>query len=296
MHFLKNFIAGLFTLIFGILVVITVCVFDVSRFAEKDNIVNKVQDTDILTEVKKVRNSGSVEGNSGITQAIDEMYSLASQFSVSEKVVDKIIDSNLTKEIIGEAVGNVTDYMVNGKEAKVLSEEDTYNLISDNLDKVLEENNLSIDDGQKEKFLREVEKQLPDIVQIIQISDDSLAADSLLSKIQTIFSDNTKILLCVCLTISGFIVIIFKRKGFEWCANMGVALLIAGLVIMGISIAMPGIVVDMMKTTDLSMFASSLIDELAHLILCSGVATIVLAIVLFIFYKFMEKKEDKIRS
>lgn len=299
MHFLKSFVAGLFTLVFGVLVVATICVFSISAFATKDNIVDKMQDTDILTEVKKIRNSGTTEGASGVTQVIDEMYSLASQFSVSEEVVDQIIDSNLTKEIIGEAVGNLTDYMVNGKDTKVLSEEEAYNLISDNLDEVLEENDLSIDEGQKEKFLREVEKQLPDVIEVIPTSEDLLGSSygSNIERIQTIFSDNTKILLCASLVISGVIVIVLKRKEFEWCANLGVALLIAGLVTIGISFVMPGMVIDMMGTTDLSMFASSLTDALAEPILYSGVGVLVLAIVLFIFYKIMEKRRDnKIKS
>ncbi len=295
MHFLKSFVAGLFTLVFGVLVVATICVFSISAFATKDNIVDKMQDTDILTEVKKIRNSGSTEGASGVTQVIDEMYSLASQFSVSEEVVDQIIDSDLTKEIIGEAVGNLTDYMVNGKDTKVLSEEDAYNLISDNLDEVLKENDLSIDEGQKEKFLREVEKQLPDIIEVVPTSEDLLGSSygSDIERIQIIFSDNTKILLCASLVISGAIVIILKRKEFEWCANLGVALLIAGLVTIGISFVMPGMVIDMMRTTDLSMFVSSLTDALAQPILYSGVGVLVLAIILFIFYKIMENKKIK---
>ena len=295
MHFLKSFVAGLFTLVFGVLVVATICVFSISTFATKDNIVDKMQDTDILTEVKKIRNSGSTEGASGVTQVIDEMYSLASQFSVSEEVVDQIIDSDLTKEIIGEAVGNLTDYMVNGKDTKVLSEEDAYNLISDNLDEVLKENDLSIDEGQKEKFLREVEKQLPDIIEVVPTSEDLLGSSygSDIDKIQTIFSDNTKILLCASLVISGAIVIILKRKEFEWCANLGVALLIAGLMTIGISFVMPGMVIDMMRTTDLSMFVSSLTDALAQPILYGGVGILVLAIILFIFYKIMENKKIK---
>lgn len=299
MHFLKSFVAGLFTLVFGVLVVATICVFSISAFATKDNIVDKMQDTDILTEVKKIRNSGSTEGASGVTQVIDEMYSLASQFSVSEEVVDQIIDSDLTKEIIGEAVGNLTDYMVNDKDTKALTEEDAYNLISDNLDDVLAENDLSIDEGQKEKFLREVEKQLPDIIEVIPTSEDLLGSSygSDIERIQIIFSDNTKILLCVSLVISGAIVIILKRKEFEWCANLGVALLIAGLMTIGISFVMPGMVIDMMRTTDLSMFVSSLTDALAQPILYSGVGVLVLAIILFIFYKIMEKRRDnKIKS
>ena len=46
-----------------------------------------------------------------------------------------------------------------------------YNLINDNLDEILESSNVSIDEGQKEKFLREVKKQLPDIVEVIPTSE-----------------------------------------------------------------------------------------------------------------------------
>ena len=299
MHFLKSFVAGLFTLVFGVLVVATICVFSISAFATKDNIVDKMQDTDILTEVKKIRNSGSTEGASGVTQVIDEMYSLASQFSVSEEVVDSIIDSKITKEIIGDAVGNLTDYVVNGKETKALTADDAYNLINENLDDILKESNISLDDGQKEKFLREIKKQLPDMVEVIPTSE-SLANSSYINQInllQEVFGTRVKVILCIGIAISGLIVIVLKRKEFEWCANMGVALLLAGLVTLGLSLVIPGFVVDMIGTTDMSLLASSISDSLAKPILYSGIGTLVLALLLFIFYKVMERKADtKIKS
>ncbi len=295
MHFLKNFVAGLFTLIFGILVVATICVFSVSAFATKDNIVDKMKSVDIITEVKKIRNSGSTEGASGVTQVIDEMYSLASQFSVSEEVVDQIIDSRITKEIVGDAVGNLTDFIVNGEDTKILSEEDAYNLINDNLDDVLDENNISIDDGQKEKFLREVKKQLPDIVEVLPTSEDLIGSSygDNIEKIQIVFSDNTKIFLCVALIISGVIVIILKRKEFEWCTNLGVSLLISGLITIGVALLMPGLVVDMLGEAELSMFATTLTDFVTIPILYSGVGVLVFAIILLIFYKIMGNKKIK---
>lgn len=295
MRVLKSFIAGLFSLIFAVLVIATVYVFNISAFATKDNIVRSMQDTDLLTDIKKVRNSGSGDGSNGVSQIIDEMYSLAGQFSVSEDVVDSIIDSNITKQIIGEAVGNVTDYVINGKEVKAFSEDDVYNLISDNLDDILKSSNVSIDDGQKEKFLREIKKQLPDIVEVLPTSE-SLANSSHnfeINLIQEFFSTEVKGALCVGLIFSGAIVIILKRKEFEWCANLGVALLISGLMILGMALLMPSVVVDMIGTTDLSLFASSIVDVLAKPILYSGVGILVLAILLFIFYKVMEKVRDK---
>ena len=295
MHFFKSFGAGLFSLIFGILLIATVCIFNISAFATKDNIVKSMENTDLLTDVKKIRNSGSGEGSNGVSQIIDEMYSLASQFSVSEEVVDSIIDSKITKQIIGDAVGNITDYVVNGKETKAFSEDDAYNLINDNLDDILASSNVSIDEGQKEKFLREVRKQLPDIVEVIPTSE-SLANSGHnleINMVQEIFSTEVKVILCVGLVISGVIVIVLKRKNFEWCADLGVTLLISGLVIMGISLLVPNVVVDMIGTTDLSLFASSIIDILTRPILYSGVGILVLAIILFIFYKVMEKRREK---
>ena len=295
MRFLRSFVAGLFSLIFGVLVVITICVFSISGFASKENIVKQMEKTDIVTDVKKIRNSGSSEGESGLSQVIDEMYSLASQFSVSEDVVDKIIDSKITKEIIGDAVGNLTDYVVNGKETNALTTDDAYNLINDNLDSILKESNISLDDGQKEKFLREIKKQLPDVMETIPTSErlvNSKYVDQI-NLLQELFSTKVKIILCVGVAISAIIVIILKRKEFEWCANLGVALLIAGLVTLGLSLIVPSLLIDMIGATDLSLFASSLSDSLVKPILYSGIVTLVVAIILFIFYKIMEKIADK---
>ena len=291
----KSFMAGLFSLIFGILVICTVYVFSISSFATKDNIVKSMEKIDLLTSVKKIRNSGSGAGNNGVAQVVDEMYSLASQFSVSSDVVDSIIDSKITKQIIGDAVGNLTDYVVNGKETRAFSEDDIYELITDNLDDILKAANVSLDDGQKEKFLREIKKQLPDIVEVVPTSESLVNSEHNfeINLIQELFSTKTKVILCVCLVISVVIVIILKRKDFEWCANLGVALLISGLVILGIGLLVPEFLVDMIGTTDISLFASSIVDSLAKPIMYSGVGVLVLAILLFIFYKVMENRNYK---
>ena len=292
MNFLKSFIAGLFSLFFGILLIITVCVFSISSFANKDNIVNNMKQADILTEVKKIRNSGNSLGQSGVAQVIDEMYSLASQFSVSEDVVDKIIDSKITKEIIGDAVGNLTDYVINGKETRILTSDDIYDLINDNLDDILKSSDISIDEGQKEKFLREIKKQLPDMVEVIPTSKDLLGSDYgyELEQVQEIFSNETKIILCICLVISMVIVIVIKRKNFEWCINLGVSLLISGLIIMGLALVAPEFITGMMDSIDLSLLTSSFTELSVKPILYSGASILVLAIILLVFYKVLNRK------
>ena len=84
-----------------------------------------------------------------------------------------------------------------------------------------------------------------------------------------------------------------KRKDFEWCANIGVALLIAGLVTIGLSLLMPGFIVEMMGEAELSMFVTVLTDFITKPILYSGVGVLVLAIILFVVYKILENKKIK---
>ena len=191
------------------------------------------------------------------------------------------------------------DYMeirrYNVAEGEMFSEDDIYELITDNLDDILKAANVSLDDGQKEKFLREIKKQLPDIVEVVPTSESLVNSEHNfeINLIQELFSTKTKVILCVCLVISGVIVVILKRKDFEWCANLGVALLISGLVILGIGLLVPEFLVDMIGTTDISLFASSIVDSLAKPIMYSGVGVLVLAILLFIFYKVMENRNYK---
>ena len=295
MRFLKSFGAGLFSFVFGVLVICMILVFNVSGFATKENITKSMINTDLLTSIKKIRNSGSGEGSNGASQVIDEMYSLADQFSVSEDVVDSIINSNITKQIIGDAIGNLTDYVINGKETRMFSEDDIYELITDNLDDILKAANVSLDDGQKEKFLREIKKQLPDIVEVVPTSESLVNSEHNfeINLIQELFSTKVKVILCVLAIISALAVIILKKEDFEWCANLGVSLLIAGLVTMGISLLIPGLVIDMMGSVDLSLFSSSITEVLSKPILYSGAGILVLAILLFIFYKVMENRNYK---
>ena len=83
-----------------------------------------------------------------------------------------------------------------------MSADDIYDLINNNLDDMLKSSDMTLDDGQKEKFLREIKKQLPDIVSVIPTSDELSNYSYELEQVQEIFSNETKVILCICLVIS----------------------------------------------------------------------------------------------
>ncbi len=291
MKIIKTSLAFISTICVSVLLVITTCIFCVSSFANKENITKKMKKTDLLTEIKKIKNSGAKNSNSKLTNAINDMYSLASQFNVDEKVVDAIIDSKITKEIIGDAIGNLTDYAINGKNTKMLSEQDTYNLINNNLDDILKEQNITLTDSQKEKFLREIKKQLPDIIQLVPNSKVLLGTNNNKIKIiQKIFSNKTKVITSILLITSIIIVIILKKENYAWLNNISLAFLLSSLVTIGLSLLLPSIIVTAMSEADLSLFVSSLTDFIAKPILYSGLITLIISIILFIINKKCQHK------
>ena len=97
MKIAKQVLIYILTLFICLFSVLTVGLFCISSFASKENIIKQIKTVNLLTEVKKVKNSGAQNSNSKITNVINDMYSLASQFNVDEAVVDTIINSNVTK-------------------------------------------------------------------------------------------------------------------------------------------------------------------------------------------------------
>ena len=292
MKIAKQVLIYILTLFICLFSVLTAGLFCISSFASKENIIKQMKTVNLLTEVKKVKNSGAQNSNSKITNVINDTYSLASQFNVDEAVVDTIINSNVTKEIIGTTIGNLTDYAINGQNITKLSEKDTYNIINNNLPDLLKAGNITLNESQKEKFLRELKKQLPDIIEMVPTSKELLGTNygSKIKLIQKLFSNQTKIIISAILLINIILVIILRRKDFKWALNLSFAFLLAGFILVAMSLLLPSATVTIMSQADLSLFASSLTGFLAKPILYSGLSIIALSIVLFTIYKYKQKK------
>lgn len=271
---------------------LAVFVFNISSFSKTENMEKTIENTDLLTEVNKIRNSGKVGNQSALSSVIDDVYATAEEYGISDKLVDTVIDSKAMKEALGKAAGNVTDYVVNGVETPILTTDDLYKVAEDNIDDWIKESGIEVTDNQKDKILEGSKEFIPIVVDNLPTSSE-LAADyeSEVDAVQTVFSNQVKVILVVVSIILTIILIILGRKNMRWLANLGTSLLVSGLITLGLAFVLPDLITMIPSSSDISFITGSITDYMFRPILISGGVMILLCILLFVFYNVCRKKK-----
>lgn len=271
---------------------LAVFVFNISSFSKTENMEKTIENTDLLTEVNKIRNSGKVGNQSALSSVIDDVYATAEEYGISDKLVDTVIDSKAMKEALGKAAGNVTDYVVNGVETPILTTDDLYKVAEDNIDDWIKESGIEVTDNQKDKILEGSKEFIPIVVDNLPTSSE-LAADyeSEVDAVQTVFSNQVKVILVVISIILTILLIILGRKNMRWLANLGTSLLVGGLITLGLAFVLPDLITMIPSSSDISFITGSITDYMFRPILISGGVMILLCILLFVFYNVCRKKK-----
>ncbi len=271
---------------------LAVFVFNISSFSKTENMEKTIENTDLLTEVNKIRNSGKVGNQSALSSVIDDVYATAEEYGISDKLVDTVIDSKAMKEALGKAAGNVTDYVVNGVETPILTTDDLYKVAEDNIDDWIKESGIEVTDNQKDKILEGSKEFIPIVVDNLPTSSE-LAADyeSEVDFVQMFFSNQVKVILVVISIILTILLIILGRKNMRWLANLGTSLLVGGLITLGLAFVLPDLITMIPSSSDISFITGSITDYMFRPILISGGVMILLCILLFVFYNVCRKKK-----
>ena len=271
---------------------LAVFVFNISSFSKTENMEKTIENTDLLTEVNKIRNSGKVGNQSALSSVIDDVYATAEEYGISDKLVDTVIDSKAMKEALGKAAGNVTDYVVNGVETPILTTDDLYKVAEDNIDDWIKESGIEVTDNQKDKILEGSKEFIPIVVDNLPTSSELAAGyESEVDFVQTFFSNQVKVILVVTSIILTILLIILGRKNMRWLANLGTSLLVGGLITLGLAFVLPDLITMIPSSSDISFITGSITDYMFRPILISGGVMILLCILLFVFYNVCRKKK-----
>ena len=287
-----KFIRFLLGALLVVCLTLAVFVFNISSFSKTENMEKTIENTDLLTEVNKIRNSGKVGNQSALSSVIDDVYATAEEYGISDKLVDTVIDSKAMKEALGKAAGNVTDYVVNGVETPILTNEDLYKVAEDNIDDWIKESGVEVTDNQKDKILEGSKEFIPIVVDNLPTSAE-LATDyeSEVDFVQTFFSNQVKVILVVISIILTILLIILGRKNMRWLVNLGTSLLVGGLITLGLAFVLPDLITMIPSSSDISFITGSITDYMFRPILISGGVMILLCILLFVFYNVCRKKK-----
>ncbi len=279
LSFIISFFSSFFLIIF---VVFTLVLFNTSSFASKKEIEKNLLNTDLKFVIGKIRNSGSTENQTKISKAINDIYSISREYGVSEDVIDDILDSKVTKEVLSMPLGNLTDYVINGKDSKVLSSEDVYNLISSNIDTLFDKVDYELSDAQKEKFLSRVKLEIPDVISAIptvSLLTEFKYGDKI-KVIQFVFGKTFKAVLIGGIILFSILIIAFQKK--RSLLYLGISLLSASLLTIGFSFFIPDLILKFISIWEVSMFISSFSGILCMKIIVGSLALAFLSVIILL--------------
>lgn len=132
---------------------------------------NIVQDMISSLEIEKM-----VSEDESFKSAVDEIfapiYEQTRQFGIDDEVVVKIMDSKEVKNFIGGITGNIVDYVITGKNQKIIATENIENLISTAMDDIDASGYYKFSEKQRSSILKMVKNEVDDLQEYMPDTKD----------------------------------------------------------------------------------------------------------------------------
>lgn len=285
---LKKIITFISSFVFLITLMCLIVILNISYFFTAENITNGVLKMDISKALHEVENA-DISSNE-ITEVLDNAYIVAEHYGVSSDVIDEMVEDKAVKEFFGIIAGNVTDYIINGKDRKALTSEDFNQILDNNIDNWIEKSNVKVTEKQKEDFLKTVKSQSGQIID--NLPNASTVAEKLevsnLDSLKIIFDSKTKIVLSTLLIISLILLIILKRSKF--IMYLGYTTLITGIITIGIGLISNDLITMILMKSDIFLDVSLFGNMLTNQFVITGIILIVIALLSYIIHLFIKRK------
>lgn len=288
------------TIIALFLSILTICalyalfiICNISSFFSVDNIEKATSNIDTIHEIEKIQNSTATAGKKAeIADIIDTAYNEAESHGISKNLVDEIFNSNEVKSFLGKAVGNTTDYIVNGKESEPLTSEDFNKLLDDNIDKWIKASNTDISDSKKEVLVIRIKNASAGIINNLPSTEtiNKNIDKNTIQQINFIFSKEVKTALVILIAISMIIIFFLKKEENKWLMYTGSIALITGLLTVATSFVINDVVALLLNNYGITFMINSFSTIFSHQILITGVVSVVVALIILITYILLNRK------
>ena len=296
MKIIKTILSVILSLLSIVTLYALFLISNISFFFSTDNIRDAASNIDVVHEIKKIQNSSSVAGGKeDISNVVDKAYAEAENHGISKNLVDEMLNSKEVKGFLGTAIGNTTDYIINGKENKNVTSTEFNKLVDNNIDKWIDKADIDISDTKKEVLdirLKQASAGIIDNLPSQQLIDSKIDTNTLKS-IQFLFSKEVKTALVVITMISFILIVLFKRKEYKCLIYIAMALLVSGLITIATSFVINDLLALVLNEYNLSFMINSIGNNFSEKMFITGIISSVIAVIMFIIYMILVKKTLK---
>lgn len=286
---LKSLLTILSMIIFFLSLLFTILVFNISYFFNSENITKGIQKMDVAQALHEIENSN--KGGMTITEVLDNAYIVAEYYGVSSRVIDEMVNDKDIKQFFGTTAGNVTDYIVNGKNNKALTSAEFNTILDKNIDTWIKNSKVQVTDSQKRTFLDTVKKESGQIINNLPTSKEiaSKLGITKLNVLQKIFNKQTKTLLLFSLITSFILIMLLKIKNHRNIVYIGYATLIVGIITVGIGLLSSDLTAYILTKTDILLDVSLFSNMLMKQFVITGIICLVISFVFYVIHLILKR-------
>ena len=279
----KKVLAIIICVVLFFLISADILLISVKSMASIGFVNNVLDDIDVSSTVEDLRESDGAVG-----EVIDELYERAEVHGFSEEQVDKVVGSDVTKEIIER----YADSMIN--DSKSISEEDVKNIIENNVDEIIDNSNGLLKKEDKSELLRAADTwseaiadNLPnkeDLKKAMNIDEDKDERISLTMPIT--------VMIIITVILLGLVIYLAWDK-FKWVLYTGVTIMVSTIpmfLLVFLSKMLSSVELDGYAIKNIS---GPLFSKISGVMLTSSLMCLVLAIIEIVVYIVLKKNMKK---
>ncbi len=254
---------------------------------------------DNIKEVVLKSTSDHLEENNLLSDIIHERLNSATsggkQEEIKEDVMQKLMESDEMRELAASIVGNISDYIITGKEQSVITEEELKKIVADAIDTINKGGDYTISEEEKDKIIKHLDENasayLDDIAKINTL-DQSLTADEkvTLNFFRFFFSTTLVIIVFTIMIISFLGILAFKWKDMKWLKINSITILVASVISILITLLLYAMNQLIFKQ-EISYIFSFFDKMVKESFLLSGSICVGMILLLVIYHIFMSKQE-----
>ena len=183
---------------------------------------NVVKDMISSLEIEKM-----VTEDENFKSAVDEVfapiYEETRQLGIDDEVVIKIMDSKEVKNLIGGVTGNIVDYVITGKNQKLITTENIEDLLSTAMDDIDASGYYKFSEKERDRVLNAVKNEVDELQEYMpdtKVIENTLNKDDMkyLNSIRFVLGNELMMYTILIMAISILSIIALEYKKAKWNA------------------------------------------------------------------------------
>ena len=171
---------------------------------------------------------------SAVDEVFEPIYEETRQLGIDDEVVVKIMDSKEVKNLIGGVTGNIVDYLITGKEQKLITTENIEELVSTAMDDIDESGYYKFKEEERENVLNVVKQNVDELQEYMpdaKVIEGVLNKDDMktLNTIRFILGNELMMYTIIIMVVSILGILALQYKKAKWIKWNAITILISSI-------------------------------------------------------------------